>query len=200
MQKSRSFILPMMKFRRKNLYDEITCSYLGHVGYEGLDTWGKYFYLEYDLVDLDDKDIDELREHPQYKIEFDTEASTVIFVFEVTSEQYENIVKPFLEGKYSEIDKKYVASHFKKHKPNGEVSMNWRILCKDDWDIPGNLQTLQEYWEELIGIPLPPNAEVWSRPEKRDEIYGYDEYLISCQVEHELNAKSQELNIPVSET
>lgn len=199
MQKSRSFIFPMMKFHRKAIYDEVICTYLGHVGYEGLDNWGKYFYIEYNLDDLNEKDLDELRDHPQYVIEFNNDNGNVFFVYKITDKQHETIVKPFLEGKYSEIDRGYAKSHFKQYKDNGEVSLNWRILHKDEWKRPSNMQSIRDYWKDLIGIPLPADAEVWSRPEKRDEIYGYKEYLIDCRLEQELSGVTQEEAIPISE-
>jgi hypothetical protein len=37
---------------------------------------------------------------------------------------------------------------------------------------------LREYWESKLGISLPEDAEVWSKPRHEDEIYGFDEGIV----------------------
>lgn len=191
MQKSHSFIFPMMNFNNQKLHNNIVTTYLGHVEYEGLDSWGNYFYIEYNPLELNEGALKELRKHPQYITELDTEEGTLIFVYKLTRFQKSEIIKPFLEGKYSEINRDYVKAHFTRE-VNGNYSMNWRILHKDAVSLPAHVEpkSLRDYWQSRIGIPLPPNAEVWSKPEKADEIWGYTHYTLCSKPDTNLAMNS----------
>lgn len=64
---------------------------------------------------------------------------------------------------------------------------------KDEWDIPPGLKTLRQYWADLknaegdhIGFEIPEGAEVWSRPEKKNEVFGYEQ-IESLQRELQAN-------------
>lgn len=174
MQKSTSFILPMMNFSSNIVYN-LSKTYLGNVAYEGTDNWGDYLYIEFSREDLLDSITKELRDHDQYIVEFD-EDNSVFFVYKFTDKQKIDIVEPFLDGKYSKISRSYVAKYFPKFTKYGTVSNNWRILIKDEWERPHYIPSLKAMWEEKIGTSLPENAEVWSRPMKRDEIYNYETF------------------------
>ena len=83
----------------------------------------------------------------------------------------ENIIQPFLKGKYSEIDKTYVTDHYKPfifQNAGKTLSRNWMILNKHP--------LIKKEWEDILGMELPKEAEVWSRPIKNDEIYAWKEY------------------------
>lgn len=147
-------------------------TYLGNTEYEGDNVWGKYFYLEVNPIHLD-ACLRNLTTHPQYITYFNSSYNdNLFFVFEITQNQ-KKIVDPFLLGQYSKIDRIYVENTFKKEQ-SGNTSLNWRILNKDEnWERPSHVMSLRDYWFARIGIELPENAEVWSKPEKRDEIYCY---------------------------
>lgn len=177
-QKSRSFILPMMNFSEEAT-KQIKNTYLGNTEYEGENNWGKYFYIELDYEDI--KSItNEFLTHPQYITHFHSANDTLFYVFEITYNQ-RKIVDPFMDGKYSLIDREYVNKYFNKF-INGNVSLNWRILNKDEnWEMPSSTKALRTYWFERIGIELPINAEVWSRPEMKYEIYSFIESNITAE-------------------
>ena len=87
-------------------------------------------------------------------------------------EEYEGIVKQFLKGKYSRIDRDYVAENFPKIEiidGNYYYTNNWKILTQHE--------SLKRYWEAEIDAELPEDAEVWSRPIKNDEIRSFDKFL-----------------------
>ena len=44
-------------------------------------------------------------------------------------------------------------------------------------------KSLRKFWEDQIGVPLPPDAEVWSKPRKEDEIYNYEDFMVKENVE-----------------
>lgn len=121
MQKSKSFLLPMFKFPNY-IYNYID-TYVGNIYYEGTEDWGNYFYVEVEPSKLSENIRTVFRAHPQFRTEYHEEDS-IFFVFDFTETQKNNIVKPFLDGKYSKIDREYVAANFPKHTATGTVSTN----------------------------------------------------------------------------
>lgn len=118
-QKSRSFILPMLNLPKTSF---ITTTYLGNVDYEGSDDWGNYLYL------LCENDLDMslrimLTRHPQYVAEYDVNENEVMYIYKITEAQRLTIVKPFLRGEYSKMDSGYFYSHFTRD-INGKRSLN----------------------------------------------------------------------------
>ena len=154
----------------------ITNTYLGHAHYEGSNVWGNYFYIQIVNELLDPTLLSNLRNHNQYETEID-DIDWVLFAFKFTPEQKTKIINPFLEGKYSKIDREYVRENFPMNS-NGKVSMNWRILNKDTWQIPHGIMPLREYWHRRIGQAIPVEGEVWPKAKMEYEIYDYYyEYL-----------------------
>lgn len=84
-----------------------------------------------------------------------------MFVFRIPEEVKEGLVKPVLEGAYSKADKGLVEKYFSDPKRQG----NRQVFAKDP--------VYKTYWEELIGMPLPEDAEVWPKPTPSRETYGY---------------------------
>lgn len=164
----------MMNFSG-SIYEGLASSYIGHAGYEGDDNWGKFLYLEYEYDKNRELTYKEIRSHSQYVTEFHDD-EFIFFVLRFTDKQRIGIVDPFIVGQYSKIDRDYVASHFPKYTQQGSISNNWRILVKDDWNRPDYIPSLKSYWEIKTGCSLPDNAELWSRPMKRDEVYNYELY------------------------
>lgn len=62
------------------------------------------------------------------------------------------VVEPFKRGKYSHINRSYVEQHFPKYLSDGNPSINYMILTKDE--------RLKNSMEEFIGQSLPEGAEV----------------------------------------
>ena len=171
MQKSRSFLFPIFNFSR-NASAICGHTYLGHVGYEGINIWGNFFYIKLNESKLRDSVIKEFRNHERFVVELHEE-DCVLYVFRFSDEEKEKVVQPFLKGAYSKIDREYAKTYFPKISPESHrISTNWRILIKDNWEIPKNIKPLRKYWEERIGIPIPKNEEVWPKPRQKDEIYG----------------------------
>lgn len=171
----------MMNFSANIVYN-LKSTYLGHIDYEGADNWGDYLYLELDPEEITNEVKKELRNHILYVTEFDGEESR-FFVYKLTDKQKITIVMPFLSGKYSQIDREYVAKYFPKYTRQGTISNNWRILVKDEWERPDYIPSLRQYWEDKIGCNLPEDAELWSRPMKRDEVYNYEVFELLSQSE-----------------
>lgn len=78
----------------------------------------------------------------------------LVFKFKIPIQYLANVVKPFLEGRYSEIDKVYL----KNFPPNLLAVVN-------------KATSWRNYWEKSIGVPLPKDAEVWSTPTKKTELW-----------------------------
>lgn len=114
------------------------------------------------------KTMDYITSNPFFLTRYMTPNKTLMFRFSFSDEVKQSIVKPFLEGKYSKIDREYMRAHFNKYvsETSGQFSTNWMILNKHP--------QLRKYWEEQIGTTLSQDAEVWSKPEKHDEIYNYE--------------------------
>ncbi len=86
------------------------------------------------------------------------------FVFKLTDEVTEGVIVPLLKGKYSEIDRAYVNKHFPDN-PAHRLYGNRLVLTKSP--------SQKAFWENRIGVSLPPDAEVFPRPQEKTEIYGY---------------------------
>lgn len=173
MQKSRSFILPMFDIPTAYLTPYLLDTYLGEFNFYSDDTWGEHFFLHYYQLNEDQKDYYE--SHDRFISHIELQDGTSIVVLSITAKERKNIVLPFLNGEYSKIDRKYVTKYFSST-VNGNVSTNWLILNKSN--------SLRQYWEKRIGITLPADAEVWSKPKKEDEILNYEDFLIQ-QISHE---------------
>lgn len=97
----------------------------------------------------------------------------------LSEEENENIVKPFLNGKFSEMSKDLINSYpklvdtGKVHTLRGSMrkvlgfSLQKKICTKS--------RDLREFWENYLDVTLPQDAEVWSKPELKDEYYQADE-------------------------
>ena len=95
----------------------------------------------------------------------DPDSKSILFVFEPDIETKLLILKPFLDGKYSQIDRAYVKNNFTQYLSNGNESTNWMILNKSD--------NLRRAWEQAIGVKFTDDMEVYSKPVKEKEIFGF---------------------------
>lgn len=158
------FLLPMLELSSK-IKSDVLMTYIGNVEFEGNDNWGRYIYIELDNL-ASKSNIEILRKHKWYIGEYDPTEVSIIFIFQPNEEIYRNVIAPFCEGKYSKIDKTYVNKYFSNQSSIGLKSMEWKICNKNS--------SIKRYWEDRIGVALSEEAEVWSRPKKEDEIYGYE--------------------------
>lgn len=109
-----------------------------------------------------------MRQLPCYKDEYDVDDG-VIFICEIPKE-YKHIVKPFKEGKYSQIDKTYVKQCVPQF-INGKLSKRWKIFYKD--------KSIMEELAKELGYKTLEDAERWiveveDKPYAQDEIFRYN--------------------------
>lgn len=161
-QKSQSFIFPYLKI---DSHDCITITYMG--SRQAGNTWGDKFIIE---VDPHKDNIDYtnvLTSHEFFLNKEEINTNQHHYIFSIPESIKDAIVKPFLEGKYSELPQWYKDSgYYPKYHKDGSLNVNYQILNKDP--------ALKSIWEYLIGVPLD-DQEVWSKPEREDEIYEYQQ-------------------------
>lgn len=159
MQKSTSLILPLfdIKYNEKIINTYMSCPF-----FQGNDNMDEYFYIE--TADKNLKDV--YQQNPRYSKTILTPRATFLLALQYTPEQRKGVVKPFIDGRYSQIDRSYVAKSFPVYTSNGTISGNYAILTKSP--------ILKKYWEERIGVTLPEDAEVWSKIKKEDETFVYE--------------------------
>lgn len=105
-----------------------------------------------------------------------------MFRKELTVEEQNNILKPFIQGKYSEIDRTYVFEHFPKHKIVG--IKNHRLIreLREDYMVLTKHPQLREFWELKLDVSLPEDAELYDKPIKSKEILNFNEYVETKEV------------------
>lgn len=139
-------------------------AYLGNYN-ETQDEWGKNIYFVFDISKVSLEARKEFMNFSEF-ISVELDADNLIFKFEIKEDDYYTVVMPFLHGQYSKICRQYVVKNFVRTIPETKkVSNNWKVLTKSP--------DLRKYWEGRIGVEFTEDMEVWSRPEKEDEIYGY---------------------------
>lgn len=89
----------------------------------------------------------------EYVVDYYSIDDNYIMVKLVIPAQYkETIIKPFIKGKYSIIDRDYVKNKFQEFLTDGSPSINYLILTKSP--------IMRESIERGIGCSLPDDAEV----------------------------------------
>lgn len=172
MNLSASILIWTLGGQPAEFYSKLADTYIGNFDWEGDNNWGEYYYVKTEK-DYSTGLMENLRVHPMYVRDYYTEEGNQIIIFKFTPEQREKIIKPFLEGKYSEIDREYVNKYFRRNAPSGKISTNWQILNK--------APALRKHWERelnvtpYIRISIPEEAEVWSKVKKEHEILNYKE-------------------------
>lgn len=94
----------------------------------------------------------------------------IVIVIHITYDELNNILMPYLAGKYSTIDKEYVNTYFPPTREDGAVNITRLVFDRSDM--------LRKYWEDKIGVKLPSDAEVWSivDPQTEDISFLIDYY------------------------
>lgn len=161
--KTSDFLLPLADIpyaKLDNLY--FSNAYIGHSSEREL--LGKNLYLVFE----EPVDAVELMELNPDKFEYSLEDGK-IGVYSITDEEQETIVKPFIDGKYSLIDRDYVS---KNYAPS--IIVNGREYHDYCFDVLNKAETIKKYWEHRINTTLPEGAEVWSKPDLTIECYEGD--------------------------
>lgn len=167
-QKSTSFLIQTLDLPLEHTWKGLLNSYSGNFNDTGDDSWGTHMYLEYDPTEISEEQLAALKKVRTFETET-TEGDCIMLKFRIPRKYRKSVAEPFLRGAYSEIDREYVKDNFSPVTSRGIPSTNWLILHKD--------KSLRKYWKDQIGVSLPANAEVWSRPLKRNEIFNYEGYI-----------------------
>lgn len=112
---------------------------------------------------LSDNLVNFLTSHKAFKTTYCPKDGFIMYVFSYNAEQIEGVVKPFLSGSFSKIDRLYVERYF----PAVATHHNYttrKVLDKHP--------DYREYWKRRIGVELPDNAEVWTKPNIKDETFN----------------------------
>ncbi|TXG82644.1 MAG: hypothetical protein E6R13_04660 [Spirochaetes bacterium] len=168
MTKSTSFIKQILEIphgqAKNNGYID---AYIGYYP-ESRDEWGDNIYLAFKLDQISSDYRRFLMDHKDFMTVYLNEQD-LVFKFSISDDFKVQVMDPFKNGQYSKIDRNYVKTYFSQYVTDRsqriKTSMNWQILTKDD--------ELKKYWEKRIGVTFTEDMEVWSRPEKEEEIYGY---------------------------
>lgn len=167
MTKTTAFIRPLLKipsssFSRNGYID----AYLGHYEKTG-EEWGSSIYLAFNKDLLGEPLVTYMLNKDNY-LSNDIDGDVHLFEFKISPSDQENIIMPFLKGAYSKVDRRYVDENFPKITFSGSamnVNPKWKVFYKDP--------SLAKYWEDKIGIKFTNKMEVYSKPLKNEEIYGY---------------------------
>lgn len=164
--KTACFMTPLVELKYPgNIYTSTYHgTYMGDMSHTPKpEDWGKYLYFVYD-GEVEEGLAEHFRKHPLFVTEYSPEEGKTTFVLKVPDEKFETVMKPFREGKYSEVDRTYVDEHFPR-KFGTRLYANRLVFDKD--------KAMKEMWERRIGVDLPDDAEVWSKPLPKEEVYGY---------------------------
>lgn len=156
--KSSVFILPYLGFKYSQLKSAgFVSSYVGNTTYDK--EWGERFHIIFD------REVPEFaKEHKYFEFEYeDSHGHGVAFTIPDYIKTY--VIAPFINGKFSQIDKAYVNTHLKFKVGLNTYSNAYRICNKDE--------ALRQEWEERLDVYLPEDAEVSSRPNKEKEMLNF---------------------------
>jgi len=90
--------------------------------------------------------------------------------FYLTKKEINEIVKPFMAGKYSEINKDYIKEKF-----NRFITVNNAIVRNPVHSVVFKSKQYRERLEQRLAIKLPESAELDSIPKLEQEIYLFNE-------------------------
>ncbi len=112
--------------------------------------------------DLTEDEIQTLESYPHFKSKICVYSPDVwMYSFEIEDKE---IFDSFKRGAYSKFPTRYKIKHFPKYNSiTGEKSVDHQIVYRSD--------TLRKMWEEYLDVELPANAEVWSKPELKNESF-----------------------------
>ena len=112
--KSQSFVLPCLGISSYVLADNgFLESYLGDYNYSYSSDWGEFIYLLFDKEKLGTKLKNALERNISYQDQYYPELDKIMIVLKFPEYHKDNIVQPFIEGKYSHIDRDFVNTQYK---------------------------------------------------------------------------------------
>jgi hypothetical protein len=107
----------------------------------------------------------ELEKLPGFKVTQQKE-DKFIYYYSIP-EEFTNDIELFKKGKYNEMSDIYkqriLSCNISPNKGNVKSTKLYQILYKSI--------ILRKYWEDMLGHPLPEEAEVWSSPDMEKETY-----------------------------
>ena len=162
---SSYFLTPMLNLKAtvsQNVFESphFEDTYLRDRTFEN-EELGEHFYFLF-KDNLPEDMVKNFERHPLFTEKYSPEEGKVMFKFKVPEKYIETVVKPFLQGKYSRVDKDFVDEFF----PNDPHSKSYgnRLVFEKHPQIRAIV-------EEKIGMALPDDAEVWDRPLESNETY-----------------------------
>ncbi|MGL5079141.1 MAG: hypothetical protein ACRDBG_25355 [Waterburya sp.] len=100
------------------------------------------------------------KEHERFDTFFCVGKHHVVVALKYSEEEIEKIVKPFMLGKYSRVDREYVDKYFPLIRSHALYD-NRRVFDR--------CPAIKAYWEGAILMVLPSDAEVWSKMKTENE-------------------------------
>lgn len=126
---------------------------------------GKFIYYLYERT-VDPKIVSYFEAHKSFVERQDTEDGKILLKMRVDDEAFEKVMKPFLAGKYSQVDKDYVEKYF-----STPAKRTARMIFDRD-------PSLRDQLERDLDVRLPHDAEVYSKVDIKQETYGSHELLL----------------------
>lgn len=165
------FLLPALKLKGNidNLIkDGFINSYLGWRKHLDTDEYGDYLYLTFDKEKISDVRFRELDNHPNL-VDTIYLSEIIVFIFSMGEDFRETVVRPFLAGKYSQIDREFVKTYHPVFTQEDQFSYskNPARMALD------KSPELKQYWEDELKVIVEDGAELWSIPDKSQEILDY---------------------------
>lgn len=167
--KTTYFILPILDLKgsfKEIKKDGFINSYLGWSKHLS-NTYGQYLYCLFDKNLIPNSRLKELDSHTAL-VDKQVLDDSIVYIFSLSEDFKRSVILPFSEGKYSQIDRKFVeAMHPVFISDDGMSGKNKARLVLDKSD------EIKQEWEEALDVKLPNNAEVWSIPSKEEEVLDY---------------------------
>lgn len=135
-----------------------------------LDNIGKYLYMLCSEKTLEDDT--HLISHKWYKEKYDSiyfDKDYIIYKFSIPELEQKTIIRHFLNGDYSLIDREYVFKNFPEKNGNSE-NINYAILTKSD--------SYRDKLEDILNCNIPKNNELLDKPDYYSEVLGF-RYLLT---------------------
>lgn len=158
-----SFLLPTLGFSISNLKKRgfINC-YLGDdVFYEMTgNLFNQHLFLHFNTWEVIKGNFDiGLTAHVNFEYDYDIDVNSCMYVFKIR-DKYIPELKNFKLGRYSRFSDSYLKAFFSK---NDQVYK----ICKKDPEF------WEGYWGQRLGLPYDERNEMWSKPERKNEVFRY---------------------------
>lgn len=163
--KTSMFLRPLLELEMCTHSPAYLGTYLGDAHRDTDETaWGSKLYVAFrgEVAKMFDQ---YLRASSRFVEAYSPKDGDTLYVFTVSETELEKVVKPFMAGKYSKIDRDYVVRHFP-NDPGHRYYGNRLVLDKSP--------VLRKLIERELDATLPKGAEVWSKPDLKKEVYAYE--------------------------